>query len=564
MRRMATLLSRRRRRVRTVRGALALVAGLSVFVCTGATTVGTPDNHRASAQAKTLVALGDSISFGYQLPGAKPGHPSPQAFPYAVGRRLGWHVINLSVPGYTSADLLRSLKQARVRAALRQANTVTIDIGSDDLLHSASSLLTQALSGHYRAGRRDVAQFQAALAGFSRNLPQIVAAIRAQTDAPIVLLDLYDPFPDGTILHDIAEPVLAQANQVVLTTAASSGCLVASAYAPFNHQQARYVRLAEEDVHPTQAGQQALAASVLDTLDHPLWHQPMFYAISPNGAVVRSQAVLASNGISWLHGDQADLVISRENGWLKVVTPSGESGYVEEKAVKLLLRPWNNESFASFRASVTPVRLAVTGGRGKTTSISGFAWAGWVYAPVDQLARAAGVNYTWDEATREARITSPDVAAWDLIGTAALGEAAGKALETEKTAAEEAQAAGATLAPGGNTAVAPHAPGPAASVQSTPSDPSQVQAASPHPRLRMPAYPGGYTSPRQTLDIHTRGVLIRIDGEATNLRAQPLVVNGRVYVPAPAFWRALGLPVSGRTTAPTDKETLPSFIRRFP
>ncbi len=39
---------------------------------------------------KTLVALGDSITFGFNLPGAAASTPSPYAFPYIVGREEHW------------------------------------------------------------------------------------------------------------------------------------------------------------------------------------------------------------------------------------------------------------------------------------------------------------------------------------------------------------------------------------------------------------------------------------------------------------------------------------------
>ncbi|MCL6626114.1 GDSL-type esterase/lipase family protein [Alicyclobacillus shizuokensis] len=507
-------------------GCAVLAAGLVFAACTVSTV---PIPHQsASAKPKTLVALGDSITFGWRLPGATSGHPSPDAFPYAVGRRLGYRVEDLAVPGATSQDLLRQLNSAKLKTALRQANVVLIDIGSNDLLHTANNVLTNALSGRRLPGGSDAAQFSAALSAYARTLPQIVARVQAQTDAPIVLIDLYDPFPDGTILHDIAEPLLAAGNQTVLHTAAQTHCLVASAYEQFNHRQAQYVRLQEDDVHPSVRGQKALADAVLTTLDSPLWHQPMYYALAPKGAIVRSQSVMGSNGISWLHGDQADLVIGKSGSWLEVVTPEGQTGFVEQKSVRLLLRPWNNDSFATFRTPVTPVRLQVEHGRGGVREVAGFAWSGWIYAPLSDLARAAGETVTWDEANREADVTTPEVAAWDLSQDAAQAKAA---------------AAG---------AIAVGIPGAAES-----------KPAAAKPRLILPSS-HAYTAEQRTVTVRTRGILVKIDGEDTNLRAQPLVIGGRIYVPAPAFWQALGLPLSGATTPPAEPAVVPSYIQPFP
>ncbi|WP_067930209.1 SGNH/GDSL hydrolase family protein [Alicyclobacillus kakegawensis] len=509
------------------RAGCAVLAAGAVFAACMVSTVPIP-RQLASAKPKTLVALGDSIPFGWQLPDASSGHPSPDAFPYMVGRRLGYRVQDLAVPGATSQDLLRQLNSAKLKAALRQANVVLIDVGSNDLLHAANDVLTNALSGRRLPGRSDAALFSAALAAYARTLPQVVARVQAQTDAPIVLIDLYNPFPDGTILHDIAEPLLAAGNQTVLNTAAQTHCLVASAYEQFNHRQAEYVRLQEDDMHPNARGQKALADAVLTTLDSPLWHQPMYYALAPKGAIVRSQSVIGSNGISWLHGDQADVVIGKSGSWLEVVTPEGKTGFVEQKSVRLLLRPWNNDSFATFRTPVTPVRLQIEHGRGGISEVSGFAWSGWIYAPVADLARAAGETMTWDETNREADVTTPEVAAWDLSQDPAKAQAA----------AEDAIAAGIPGAAGSKPAAA-------------------------RPRLILPSV-HAYTAKQRTVTVRTRGILVKIDGEDTNLRAQPLVIGGRIYVPAPAFWQALGLPLRGATTPPAEPAVVPSYIRPFP
>ncbi|WP_026962838.1 GDSL-type esterase/lipase family protein [Alicyclobacillus herbarius] len=517
---------RRRRVAAACRAVLAVAAGVGVWTSLAADTVPVPQT--AAAKAKTLVALGDSITYGWQLPGSANGHPSPYAYPYLVARQLDYQVKDFAVPGATSGDLLRQLQQPKVKAALRQANTVVIDIGSNDLLQSATALLNRTLAGKANVGQSDVAQFQQALTTYANNLPQIVARIQAQTDAPIVLFDLYNPFPDNTILHNIAEPLLAAANQTVLNTAAEAHTLVASAYQPFNHHQDKYVRLKQDDVHPTVAGQRVLAQSVLESLDNPLWHEPMYYALAPHGAVVRAQAMDTANGISWLHGDQADLVIGRVGEWLEVVTPEGQSGYVEGKSVRLLLRPWNNDSFASFRASVTPIKLRVERPHQATQTIHGFAWSGWIYAPLSDLAHAAGETWTWDETGREARVSTPAVAAWDILD--------GTSQELTRGVAS-----GSTL----------------------PSEPSTNLTVRAKPRLVLPAA-SAYTAKPQSISMKTRGILVKIDGEDTNLRAQPLVVGGQIYVPAPAFWQALGLPVTGDATPPTRQETVPDFIRRFP
>ncbi|MDP4158056.1 MAG: SGNH/GDSL hydrolase family protein, partial [Bacillota bacterium] len=55
-----------------------------------------------------LVALGDSITFGYHLPDQIGQQPSPHAFPSLIGEGH-FKVTNLGYPGLTSSGLLLAL-----------------------------------------------------------------------------------------------------------------------------------------------------------------------------------------------------------------------------------------------------------------------------------------------------------------------------------------------------------------------------------------------------------------------------------------------------------------------
>lgn len=86
-----------------------------------------------------LVALGDSITFGYNL---APGNltPSTEAFPYLVGKADDLPVTDLGIPSWTSADLLQAVQTPNFERAIENARVVSIDIGNNDLLHLASQL----------------------------------------------------------------------------------------------------------------------------------------------------------------------------------------------------------------------------------------------------------------------------------------------------------------------------------------------------------------------------------------------------------------------------------------
>jgi lysophospholipase L1-like esterase len=110
---------------------------------------------------------------------------------------------------------------------------------------------------------------------YEKNLPAIVEGIKRWTSAPIVLLNLYDPFPDGSTIHEMGEQLVAAANQIILETAALQGLPVVDVYSRINHHQEQYVGLDYLDIHPTLAGQQAIADAVEQVLHDLLRHQPV-------------------------------------------------------------------------------------------------------------------------------------------------------------------------------------------------------------------------------------------------------------------------------------------------
>ncbi|RIV26452.1 SGNH/GDSL hydrolase family protein [Alicyclobacillaceae bacterium I2511] len=211
------------------------------------------------AQNGLLVALGDSISFGYNL-GPNNNQPSQKAFPYLLAKWNGDTVQDLGVPGWTSSNLLTALQQnTAFQSTVRQASVITIDIGSNDLLGLAEQ------DGLLTASNPDVtpqeqSQFAQAIAGFAQNLPQILERVHSLAPhAYIVLYNLYDPISSQyTGLHALAEQLVGKENQVIAGVASQAGLTVADAYAAFNGNQNVLVRPA--DVHPTVLGQDALAA----------------------------------------------------------------------------------------------------------------------------------------------------------------------------------------------------------------------------------------------------------------------------------------------------------------
>jgi lysophospholipase L1-like esterase len=210
-----------------------------------------------------LVAIGDSITFGYHLE-LNQTKPSPNAFPSLIGNGQ-FDVANLGVPGWTSADLLNAVKTNPVfKRSLKSADVVTLDIGSNDLLQAAG--ITQAIQNQTPVALTPDFQQKLLLAEkqYAFNLVAIIANIKKQTDAPIIVYNLYNPFgessnPFQASLHQLGEQVIPAVNtQIIKPIAHLTGSFLADAYTAFNGKQAVYI--IPGDVHPTLAGHRALAA----------------------------------------------------------------------------------------------------------------------------------------------------------------------------------------------------------------------------------------------------------------------------------------------------------------
>lgn len=211
----------------------------------------------------SLVALGDSITFGYHL-GENNDSPSRYAFPFLIGAKVKKNVENLGVPGWTSEDLLQALETEKFQSALKKAEIITLNIGSNDVLRIASSygLLNPENAQKPIQLTPELQQgFQLATQKFGENLPIIIKNIKQLApSSKIILYNLYNPFPSAsTYLHPFAETIIGPLNTTIDSNAKKFHLHAADAYAAFDENQYTLVRLAQNDVHPTIEGQKVLA-----------------------------------------------------------------------------------------------------------------------------------------------------------------------------------------------------------------------------------------------------------------------------------------------------------------
>lgn len=216
-----------------------------------------------------VLALGDSLAANVGVEAPRDGYVS--RFHAAVQRRddASYGLLNLAVGGETSGTLLSSGQIAAAEAALltRPAAYVTLDIGANDLLgHLDSTDCAQDLRASACRARVDTS-----LTAFADNIAVILDRLAAATEAPVVVLQVYDPFSLGLAPSEqeaTSSAYVQMLNGVLADAAHSRGMLVADGFTPLQGTAAATTHMLDPDpdVHPNSSGHDALAAALLDAV----------------------------------------------------------------------------------------------------------------------------------------------------------------------------------------------------------------------------------------------------------------------------------------------------------
>ncbi|MBI2913173.1 MAG: hypothetical protein HYY03_04570 [Chloroflexi bacterium] len=235
-----------------------------------------------AAQAPLYIALGDSLAFGV-------GASDPPSKGY-VGltfdalrksdhyRQSGLELLNLSVPGATSSDLLvpgGQLESALKEIDLRQADAsspgdgvaiISIDIGGNDLLAlgaSDSPCVTDPLGEPCRQ------RFVQMLDGLKTNLTEAVRRLReAAPNADIIIVGLYNPYSGtGGSLEVPAELAVQQVNGVLNAVAADPAMRaeMAPVFDFFAGRSRQWI--AADGLHPNDRGHAVIAEALLAAIE---------------------------------------------------------------------------------------------------------------------------------------------------------------------------------------------------------------------------------------------------------------------------------------------------------
>ena len=282
--------------------AVVLLAGLATSVASARARVKAPAVTLTSplTRGSSYLALGDSVTFGYQEPSTVPAPNFANAasfpgYPEQIARQLHVRVTNLSCPGETSGSLINAqapsngcenayrkayplhsrYRGAQLAAAVsflrrhRGVRLVSLMIGANDLFLCQKQTSDSCLGA---------AEQQRVLAQTSRNVRRTLSAIRGQARyrGQIVILSYYSLNYASALVNSES----LKLNQALDSAAKPFHVVYASGYNEFRAASVKFKNqpclaglitqlnstVGKCGVHPTYAGQTLLAAALLKAL----------------------------------------------------------------------------------------------------------------------------------------------------------------------------------------------------------------------------------------------------------------------------------------------------------
>jgi len=275
-----------------------LLPPLAAFLIALAIALPAPSSSAQEPPVPAYLALGDSLAFGV---GAE--NPAAQGYVGLVAFELeqteeyaetGLEVVNVSVPGATSSDLveeggqldqaLEAIEEREETEGLAAVDLITISVGANDLL-----ALGEPESDCFVDPLGDPCQeaLAATLAGLNENLAHVLTTLRAAAPlAEVYVLDVYNPYSGTDDPLEIVASVGVQQINGVITAVAADPTYRSELVSVFELFQGRGNQLiASDGIHPNNDGYLVMAEAVLSTIqDRPFVFPPDISPV-PSGSV---------------------------------------------------------------------------------------------------------------------------------------------------------------------------------------------------------------------------------------------------------------------------------------
>ena len=242
--------------------------------------------HHTDVPPKMLF-LGDSIAAGYGLDGYTPtdnyncrsySNILKEKYEAELMNECGHIMINKSVSGYTSDDLIKQIESGELDSDLKDSDAVVVSIGGNDLLGIMLELLGSlgiSDSGSFDTGSLDIfgaaASFltmdgdvNKALEKFDENIKAISAELLKRTEGTVYIQTLYDPleyFEKFKMVTEFSDEKIGKLNSIISGNAAS-GYTVIDVAADFKGKAGTLTNIGSFDIHPNAEGHEVIANDV--------------------------------------------------------------------------------------------------------------------------------------------------------------------------------------------------------------------------------------------------------------------------------------------------------------
>jgi lysophospholipase L1-like esterase len=251
-----------------------LITGLALGISTALLVGLTPKSTIAQTETVNYTALGDSVPFGIFAPAGEGYVPLYRGY-LQTDTGVNAKLTNLAVPGWSSADLSRSLRRKLLfRGSIATSQVVTWSVGGNDLL---------AARNLYKAGRCGGADNQECIritvSLFKANWDTIMAELlelRSTSNTSLRTTDIYNPFVQEDQAEDswandggltdfqVIKLYLEQVNAHIASTASSHGIPYAPVYAAYNGPNGDQDPVAKgyiafDGYHPNRNGHRVIA-----------------------------------------------------------------------------------------------------------------------------------------------------------------------------------------------------------------------------------------------------------------------------------------------------------------
>lgn len=164
---------------------IALLAAVSIYGKT----------QEKDKDEKLVIAFGDSLTYGY---GDEKGSGYIDTLKVKLNNqnKEEFNFDNEAIYGLESSGILTQLSDVGIRGELDEADYFILFIGTNDLINSNGGNLKNLKHEEIAKGKED----------YMKNLNAIISILTEQNEqAPILLLGLYNPYPDSKAIETVID-----------------------------------------------------------------------------------------------------------------------------------------------------------------------------------------------------------------------------------------------------------------------------------------------------------------------------------------------------------------------